>query len=334
MAHRRGMGKGRGRGYYNMVTRDPYVHSMSAKGQKQRDLMRAVIRFEDLNPDYPSSQMLGIASEIDQKYQHEPYIDEKIENTKRFYTGALDNFGRRIKNKDIQKEFKKRLKEGKLDAKKTQYRSLPEDMREQLQDLYGNEVPEYLDIVNKNRIRIKVEDWRGRRWIEITPKDVIEYYDTQARNITSGVRNLAGHLGDWRNIDALAKESLEIFKITSRPELERLGKKRGMTLRAKSKLDARYELSPRYDSRKSFYRKAIVETDNSNKVLYSYNTKVAEIKDGKPIVYGTYSVTTSRHIKEFLKQNGFKAETGKQIIKDYGSETRRMEKIDEAFGIR
>ena len=34
-------------------------------------------------------------------------------------------------------------------------------------------------------------------------------------------------------------------------------------------------------------------------------------------VYGTYSATTLRHIKEFLKQNGFKADSKSQIEKDY-----------------
>lgn len=58
--------------------------------------------------------------------------------------------------------------------------------------------------------------------------------------------------------------------------------------------------------------------EGNSKVLYSYNIKVAEIKDGKPIVYGTYSTTTLRHIKEFLKQEGYKAETKEQIEKDYG----------------
>lgn len=81
-----------------------------------------------------------------------------------------------------------------------------------------------------------------------------------------------------------------------------------------------YELSPRYDARKSFYGKAHVDTgDNDDKNrLYSYDTLVAEMKDGKPVVYGTYSATTLRHIKDWLKQNGFKAETAKQIMKDYG----------------
>lgn len=81
-----------------------------------------------------------------------------------------------------------------------------------------------------------------------------------------------------------------------------------------------YDLRPEHDSRKSFYNKARVETGDNNdqNKLYSYNTLVAEIKDGKPVVYNTYSSTTLRHIKEWLKQNGFKAETSKQIIADYG----------------
>lgn len=81
-----------------------------------------------------------------------------------------------------------------------------------------------------------------------------------------------------------------------------------------------YELSPKNDSRKSFYGKARVSTGDKgdqNK-LYSYNTLVAEMIDGKPVVYGTYSATTLRHIKDWLKQNGFKAENKAQIEADYG----------------
>ena len=82
-----------------------------------------------------------------------------------------------------------------------------------------------------------------------------------------------------------------------------------------------YGLEPRYDSRKSFYGKAQVDTgDKGDKnKLYSYDTLVAEIKNGKPVVYGTYSQTTLRHIKEWLKQLGFKAENSKQILADYGA---------------
>jgi hypothetical protein len=92
----------------------------------------------------------------------------------------------------------------------------------------------------------------------------------------------------------------------------------------------RFELMPKYDSRKSFYGKANVEIDNGVKKLYSYDTLVAEIKKGKPIVYGTYSATTLRHIKEFLRQNGFEASSKSQILKDY-SKSRDDKKVREVI---
>jgi hypothetical protein len=81
-----------------------------------------------------------------------------------------------------------------------------------------------------------------------------------------------------------------------------------------------YDLDTQYDSRRSFYSKAKVDTgDKGDKnKLYSYNTLVAEIVDGKPVVHGTYSATTLRHIKEWLKQLGYKADNAKQIMRDYG----------------
>jgi hypothetical protein len=78
------------------------------------------------------------------------------------------------------------------------------------------------------------------------------------------------------------------------------------------------EMYPEYDSRKSFYGNADVRREGGRIILKSYNTDVAYIKDGKAYVNGTYSPTTSRHIKEFLKQNGFKAESSAQIMRDYG----------------
>lgn len=80
------------------------------------------------------------------------------------------------------------------------------------------------------------------------------------------------------------------------------------------------ELEPIYDSRKSFYGNAKEREEDGKTILTSYSTDVAYIKDGKPFVNGSYSNTTARHIKEFLKQHGFKAETTKQILKDYQAE--------------
>lgn len=87
-----------------------------------------------------------------------------------------------------------------------------------------------------------------------------------------------------------------------------------------------------YDSRKSFYNKAIV-TENAvlwgdgtplkadgEKHLYSYGAEVCYIdKENKVhlLPKWNFSQTTLRHTKEFLKQNGFKAESKAQIEKDY-----------------
>lgn len=79
------------------------------------------------------------------------------------------------------------------------------------------------------------------------------------------------------------------------------------------------ELCPYYDSAKSFYGKAKVIEIENDVFLMSYDTIVAFFNRDTKVakVIGTYSVTTLRHIKEFLKQSGFKAETKKQIEKDY-----------------
>lgn len=78
-----------------------------------------------------------------------------------------------------------------------------------------------------------------------------------------------------------------------------------------------YELKTNYDSRASFYGKAQVIVEGNRETLQSYSTQVAYIEDSKAYVKGSYSATTLRHIKEFLLQNGFKAENQAQILKDY-----------------
>ena len=67
-----------------------------------------------------------------------------------------------------------------------------------------------------------------------------------------------------------------------------------------------YELRP-VDNRKSFYGKAkVIEKDNGEKVLQSYNTEVCKITSGGEFVrlWGGYSVTTMRHINSFLQLVG------------------------------
>lgn len=84
-----------------------------------------------------------------------------------------------------------------------------------------------------------------------------------------------------------------------------------------------YLLFPIYDTRKSFYGKARIVENYDRIVLYSYNTPVAMLKDKKALIENNEKLltqTTMRHIKEFLLQEGFKAETKQQMLKDYGIE--------------
>lgn len=64
-----------------------------------------------------------------------------------------------------------------------------------------------------------------------------------------------------------------------------------------------YELSPRYDTRKSFYGKAhVIDHENGTIELQSYDTIVSRCINGKVEELGKWSATTTRHQKEFRKQ--------------------------------
>lgn len=69
-----------------------------------------------------------------------------------------------------------------------------------------------------------------------------------------------------------------------------------------------YELSPMgYEKAKSFYGKAkVIEKDNGETVLQSYDTEVCKITSGGEFVrlWSGYSVTTMRHINSFLQLVG------------------------------
>ena len=90
------------------------------------------------------------------------------------------------------------------------------------------------------------------------------------------------------------------------------------------------ELSPSYDSRKSFYGKAhVITDDDGSEILYSYDTPVVKITDGKVELLAQWdsSQTTLRHVKEFLRQNGFEATSKSQIAKMYGRAVESVRKF-------
>lgn len=87
-----------------------------------------------------------------------------------------------------------------------------------------------------------------------------------------------------------------------------------------------YELDCRYDTRQSFYGKAKVEETKTSYgkflELYSYGTLVATIdidtiNNKKVFEYcGRYSQTTTRHQKEFFRQNGLSEKEIKELFKN------------------
>ena len=81
-----------------------------------------------------------------------------------------------------------------------------------------------------------------------------------------------------------------------------------------------FELTPKFDSRKSFYGKAKISFEGDRRLLLSYGTPVAFIEPDRPPVMldGWDSTqTTLRHVKEFLKQNDLKAKSLEQMRRDY-----------------
>lgn len=61
---------------------------------------------------------------------------------------------------------------------------------------------------------------------------------------------------------------------------------------------------PCFDTRASFYGKSkVIEQDNGEKVLQSYNTHIAKITTGGEVVrlWSGNSQTSSRHFNSFLK---------------------------------
>lgn len=64
--------------------------------------------------------------------------------------------------------------------------------------------------------------------IRVTPDEVAHFYATQANNLVSGCRTLAGLTGDWRPVSELAQAALDYFKQVNAEALRRAGRKVGL----------------------------------------------------------------------------------------------------------
>ena len=64
------------------------------------------------------------------------------------------------------------------------------------------------------------------------------------------------------------------------------------------------------------YAQAHMEPIHNGLALYSYTTKVAEVRDGWLRIFGLYSMTTRRHIGWFMRELGKDYQLAKQLYED------------------
>ena len=64
------------------------------------------------------------------------------------------------------------------------------------------------------------------------------------------------------------------------------------------------------------YAQAHMEPIHNGLALYSYTTKVAEVRDGWLRIFGLYSMTTRRHIGWFMRELGKTYQLAKQLYED------------------
>jgi len=89
-------------------------------------------------------------------------------------------------------------------------------------------VPDFVLGYGKTWIKILVDSWDGSHDLKVKMSDVIEFYRTQANNIVSGIRTLAGHHGDWRPMSNLADLCLSYFKAVNIDELRSESRRVGL----------------------------------------------------------------------------------------------------------
>jgi hypothetical protein len=81
----------------------------------------------------------------------------------------------------------------------------------------------------KNFLVIRANDvFQQPTTVKITPDDLAEFYATQAGNLLSGCRTLAGLTGDWRPISGLADTCLSWFKRVNLKVMRQAARKRGL----------------------------------------------------------------------------------------------------------
>ena len=88
---------------------------------------------------------------------------------------------------------------------------------------------EFVERAGKSFLTVRTTNVFGEpTTIKITLDDLAEFYATQANNLGSGIRTLAGLHGDWRPISNLADLALDWFKSVNIEGMRRAARKVGL----------------------------------------------------------------------------------------------------------
>lgn len=88
--------------------------------------------------------------------------------------------------------------------------------KKELNNIIEDYCIENVTALSGSAVNVMVQDFSGNvSTHKITIKDVLHYYAYQANNLSSGCRKLGDIVGDWRYIDRIARNLLEIFKIAN-----------------------------------------------------------------------------------------------------------------------
>ena len=88
---------------------------------------------------------------------------------------------------------------------------------------------EFVERAGKSFLTVRAADVFGEPTkVRITTGNLAEFYATQANNLGSGIRTLAGLHGDWRPISQLADLALSWFKTVNVEGIRRAVRRVGL----------------------------------------------------------------------------------------------------------
>lgn len=88
---------------------------------------------------------------------------------------------------------------------------------------------DFVERAGKSFLTVRADDvFCEPTMVRITPSNLAEFYATQANNLGSGIRTLAGLHGDWRPISELADLALSWFKSVNVEGMRRAARKIGL----------------------------------------------------------------------------------------------------------